>query len=357
MPGIVSAVENLVRIATSEQSDEKALRAAVTKVLKLFDPKKQEDVKKTIAVLDRGAREADGRAAQVLSLALGALVEAGASPERAWITIGRDLAGSLNRATRFARACTERAGTPHVDSAMETAFSEVAMERPTDAAAWLGLPARCLAAVACLTRSRKLRKKVRSTDALAKAVYPLEDAVAEVGFLSLALAVADDEPILVVHPESQRALRVVANDVATNVELFVLLADTVGGTGKNAILGGKRPDARALASIRGEATGKKRPPAVRLPFDALALGALRPDGTIDADDHEHEIPFAGVPSQIPPFQGDRVVLLRAATHSDPLIAEPTFDALRPSLTVKTSFGEKETRALLRKLAAKARRRT
>jgi hypothetical protein len=239
---------------------------------------------------------------------------------------------------------------------METSFSEVAMERPLDAAAWLGLPARCLAAVACLTRSRALRKKLRATQALAKAAYPLEDAVAEVGFLSLALAVADDEPIVVVHPASRRAVRLVANDVATNVELFVLMADALCGSGKNALLGGKRPDARALASIRGEASGKKRAPVVRLPFDALAWGALRPDGTLDADDHEHEIPFAGVPSQIPLFDGERIVLLRVATHDDPLTAEPTFDALRPALTVKKRFGEKETEALLRKLS-RARRRT
>jgi hypothetical protein len=73
---------------------------------------------------------------------------------------------------------------------------------------------------------------------------------------------------------------------------------------------------------------------------------LRPDGTLDADDHEHEIPFAGVPSQIPLFDGERVVLLREATHADMLTAEPTFDALRPEISVKKQLGQKETQDLL-----------
>jgi hypothetical protein len=347
VPSIVAAASDLVRIATTGEDDDKALRIAVSRVLKGFNPRNSAEAKKVIAVLDRGTKEADGRAAQVLSLALGALVEGGASPEHAWPTIARDLPESLERATRFARACTERAGTPHVDTAMESCFADVAVERPRDAAAWLGLPARCLAAVACLTRSRAVRKKARATDALARTAYPLEDAVAEVGFLSLALSVADGEPLLVVHPSSRRAVRVVASEVATNVELFVLLADALVGKGKTALLSGKRPDARAVASIRGRgSTGRRRAPAVRLPFDALAWPALRPDGTLDPEDHEQEIPFAAVPSQIPLFDGERVVLLRDPTQKDMITAEPTFDALRPTVTVKQRVGEEETGKLL-----------
>src|SRR5690606_4910410 len=125
-----------------------------------------------VRLLGQAAAGATGQAAQVLFLTLGAVVEGGASPEAAWPAVDKGLAAELAKATRFARACVRRAGTEDLEHAFAEAGAAAAAKSPDDAAAWRLLPARCLAAVACLTRSRTLRKRVRKDGTLPKATGP-----------------------------------------------------------------------------------------------------------------------------------------------------------------------------------------
>jgi len=359
MPELARAVERLVGSAT-EGSDDAALRKAVDDVLTSFDDADTRERKAALGVFDKALARAQGRAAQVLYLALGALVEAGAPAELAWPILSRGLREALETATVFAQACVKHSGDPLVADAIEASAVAVAKKKPKEAHAWLSLPSRCLAAVACLTSSPRLRKAERADGTLHKAAYPLEDAVDEVGFLSQILRVLDDETLVVIHPESRRGFRVVVNDVASNLELFVLLADAIVGDAKKGLVPGKRPDARAVAALRSPASTPKKPPTAVVSFNLVAWTGLEADGTLmpaDAEHPEHWVWIEGVPADIPPFGDERVVLLQEPVVARVMPVEPAFATLTPELRVtkKLTAGEVDSLlATMGKAAAKLR---
>ena len=303
-----------------------------------------------------------------LSLALGALVESGASPELAWPAVGKDLAGLLDQATAFASAAVKHAKDEHVDTAIESSGAAVAKKKPREGEAWKALPSRCLAAVACLTRSKKLRKRAGKDETLLEAAWPLSDVVSEVGYLLQALRIVDDETFLVLAPDARRGWRVTVDAMPSNAELYILLADALLGDGKPgskargpARLPGKRPDPKAVAAIHEGAHPPKSASSVKLPFHLVAWTAVEEGGSLPpADPHEtdHWIWMEGIPADIPPGAGkERVVLLQDAPYPRSIPVAPSFDSLRPEVRIAGELSADEVdRAMLTlgKAAAKAR---
>jgi hypothetical protein len=295
-----TAVGRLVEVATGD-GDDRALRTAVNAVVKAFDPADAKAAKSAITKIGDGARTADGRAAQVLQLTLGALVEAGASPELAWPIVSAGLAELLGAATRFADACLERAKNESGDEGFAMAAMEVASRRPREAAAWREAPSRSLAAVACLTRSLDLRTAARAEKKLLTAAEPLADAIDEVGLLLEALRVLDGDTIRVTEEESGKTFRVVAHEVATNAELLVLLADALAEP-----LGTPRPDAKAVAAVTGGNAKKTK------------LAIAYADEVID-----------GIPADLPAKNGERLVTIQILDKPATLDVQTAFPALSP----------------------------
>ncbi|MBX3202202.1 MAG: hypothetical protein KF894_28995, partial [Labilithrix sp.] len=144
------AVDDLVA-AAARAVEPRALKSVVERVLDAFDEAPEAERNAALRSIGGALGKLDGRGAQILSLALGALVESGASPELAWPAVGNDLADLLDRATAFARAAVAHAKDEDVESAIASSGAAVAKKRPRDGEAWKALPSRCLAAVACLT--------------------------------------------------------------------------------------------------------------------------------------------------------------------------------------------------------------
>lgn len=332
MPDLASAVDKLVETASSGAKG-KALQKAVSAVVDAFDASDAKAAKAALAKLDKSVDGATGHASQVLQLTIGALVEAGAPPEAAWPAVTRELDAALEGAIRFAMACAQAAKTPHVETAITKAGAKVAKKSPADAAAWEVLPSRCLAAVACLTRSAKVRAAARKHGLLDTA-YPLEDAVAEVGYLTQSLRVLDDTEVIVLHPEKQRGFRVRISEIGSNAELFVLLANAVIGDPKKGFLPGDKFDPRAIAALTGDAEPPKGS-ALVAPFNYVAFTGLDADGQLAeaSEIEEHWIWFDGVPSDIPEHGGSRIVLLQDAPFPRMLPMERAFEALSPRVEV------------------------
>ncbi|MBX3185545.1 MAG: hypothetical protein KF819_00965 [Labilithrix sp.] len=336
--------------------DDRALRDAVNGVMKAFDPDDAKAAKDALRQLDRGAAKARGRGAQVLHLALGALVEAGAPPEVAWPAVRRGLRETLEGATRFAQACVKASGEELVDEAIAAAGKKAAAKKPADADAWQALASRCLAAVACLTRSRKLRSKEQGSGELAEAVYPLEAAVEEVSFLSQVLAILDDARITVLHPESERGFEVTVRDVSSNLELFVLLTNAIVGDPKKGLIEGQRPDRRAVAALTDPGAAPKKPPAIVAAFNLVAWTGLAADGTLpeaDPEDPAHWIWLEGVPADIPAFEGRRVILLQDPADARALAVEASFAALSPEVRVVSKIAPAAVSRMLAKMGKAA----
>jgi hypothetical protein len=346
---LASAVDKLVETASSGAKG-KALQKAVSAVVDAFDASDAKAAKAALAKLDKSVGGAQGHASQVLQLTIGALVEAGAPPEAAWPAVSRELEAALDGATRFAMACAQAAKTPHVETALAKAGAKIAKKSPADAGAWEALPSRCLAAVACLTRSAKVRAAARKRGLL-EIAYPLEDAVAEVGYLTQALRVLDDVELIVLHPEAEKGFRVRISEIGSNAELFVLLADAVIGDPKKGFLPGDKFDRRAIAALTGDAEPPKGS-ALVAPFNYVAFTGLDAGGTLPeaSEIEEHWIWFDGVPADIPEHGGAGIVLLQDAPFPRMLPMERAFDALAPRVEVVAKIPAPGVRKLLGSLA-------
>jgi len=350
------AVDGLVAAATS-QVDPRALKGIVEKVLDGFEAAPEAEQSGALRKMGRALGKVDGRGAQILSLALGALVEGGAAPELAWPAIVSDLANLLERATTFASAVVKHSKDPHIDTAIERSGAVVAKKMPREAEAWKATPSRCLAAVACLTKSKKLRSRVLKDVALQEACWPLSDAVAEVGYLLQALRIVDDETILVLAPDARLGWRVEVDAMPSNAELYILLADALVGDPRKGRLAGKRPDAKAVAAIRAGTHPPKSAASAAVPFHLVSWTALEADGSLapaDSSETDHWIWMEGIPADIPPGPGkSRVVLVQDPPYARPVPVSPSFESLQPQVRIVAELSGAEVERELVKLSRAA----
>jgi hypothetical protein len=334
MVDVARAASDLVAAATREV-DPRTLKSVVEKFLDAFASASETKQAGTLRALGTALQKAEGRGAQVLCLALGALVEGGASPELAWPAVAKDLGTLLDRATLFASAAVSAAKEPDVAKALDKAGARVAKERPLEADAWKAVPSRCLAAVACLTRSRKLRAKMRKDDRLLESAWPLSDVVPEVGDLLQALRIVDDETLVVLAPELGRGWRVAIDAMPSNAELYILLADALD-------VAGKRPDPKLIATLR-EGKHPKRASTVKIPFHLVPWTAVADDDWIRME---------GIPADIPPFGKERVVILRKPAYGSPIPVMPSFESFGPKLRVVGKLSARDVEQTMKKLAQK-----
>ncbi|CAN5889295.1 hypothetical protein BH11MYX4_BH11MYX4_59320 [soil metagenome] len=362
MSELAAKVEHLVSLTLGKvRAKDRELGAAINDVLDVYDPRDLAGAKAAIKLLDAGlARAKDPRSQQILRLALGVLVEAGAPPELAWPTAERGLIETLKVATRYAQAALESEDTPSIKEAVAMAGASLQKKMPREYAAWDSLKSRALLAIACLAHSPKLRRQMQKSRAdLIAAVYPLEEDIEALLFLRQIMRVLPDQTMLVIHPEQRRGFRVEVKEVTTNMELMVLLHDAVIGDPKKGFIEGRRPSLKAIAALEDPDHAPKKPPGVALPFHWSSWRALRPDGTLPAASEQRPpnwVWFEGVPLDILPFQGERVILLTRPIMPRTMEIEASFEALTPSVTVKQKLsGAEVDRLLLRmgKAAVKA----
>jgi hypothetical protein len=359
MTELASKVEHLVAITLgAKRAKDRELGAAVHAVMGAYDAKDEKGIKTAIRLLDAGLLKAqDDRSQQILRLAIGVLVEAGAPPELAWPTAERGLVKTLAVAARFADACMDVEDTPSVKEAVERAGREMEKKMPREAAAWESIKSRALLAVACLSHSPKLRAKLqKSGKKLLDACYPLEEDIESLMFLRQVARVLPDQTMLAIHPGQRRGFRVEVKEVATNLELYVLLADAIIGDPAKGFLEGRRPSAKAINALKDPDHTPKTNPEVPLPFHIASWTALKPDGSLPDSDHQRPAnwyAFEGVPLEIPPFEGERVMLLQKPSMPRALDIEASFAALTPRVTLKAKLSGAEVDSLLLRMGKAA----
>lgn len=347
------AVKHLVEKTTTGGKDWE-LREAVDGVMRAFNPKDTKGTAAAMEVLGRAVKKSEGKAAQVLLLALGALVESGAKPELAWPAIEHGLAATLQAAAKYAEACLDRVDHLALDEAVKSEREPVKKKMPKETAAWDLLRSKCMAATACLARSPELREKARESGRLLKAADPLIDYVEEVTAFSRVLLIVHDEPLLVIHPEMRRGWRFVMRDLSTTTELYVLLLDAIIGDPKKGQLPGKRPNPKAVTTVKDPDNAPKNTALLDVPFHTVAWTGLLPDGTLpdptsEQVEHENWVWLEGVPGQIPPFERERVILLQGPVMKRNVEVPVPYDALFPSLKPKGKLSRAEVDRLLEKM--------
>lgn len=354
MSELAATIAHLVSLSLAvgkARAKDRELGHAFNAALAVFDPDDDRAMKAAIAHLDAGlAKAKDDRAEEVLRLAVGVLVEGGASPEIAWPTAERGLMDAIALAKKYAQAALDQEDTPSIRDAIQWAGTALQEKMPREYRAWRSLKSRALIAIACLSNSAKLRASMQRTRRdLIDAIEPLEDEIEQLLFLRQLMRVLPDQTMLVIHPEQRRGLRVMVREITTNMELMVLLHDAVLGDPKKGFIEGRRPNQKAIKALKDPAHAPASPVEVTLPFFWSSWRALRPDGTLpDANDQRKTnwVWFEDVPLQILPFKGERVILLCKPIMPREMSVEGSFEALEPSVTLKEKLSRAEVDRLL-----------
>ena len=266
----------------------------------------------------------DGRGAS-LAFACAGLVQSGADPllvAQPTIVLSSN---ALSAATPFIEACLVAAGLAGKDtqgSELDEASVKAAIEKygrkvgermPDNEEAWWAVDALSRATMVLLCRSKEARKLARADGALLPSVqnYPVHSGL--IGGMQVMLQILDDEELIVLHPELKRGYRIRISGIVSNFQLHTLLEDAVIGDQAEGWLPGRRPNPEAVAVARDTPTGRDRPPSVEGVFNLVNWHGLLSDKAVSTGhsraESEHWIWNEGVPADIDPFEGTRVVLL------------------------------------------------
>jgi hypothetical protein len=353
MSDLGPAVQHLVEKTTTGGKDWE-LREAVDGVLRAFNPKDQKATAAAMNALGKALKKTDGRPAQVLLLAIGALVESGATPELAWPAVEHDLVNTFKGAVVFAQQCLKRVDHLALEEAVKSEREPVKKKFPKETAYWDLLRSRCITATACLSRSHELRESVRKSPKYLKACNALIDYVEEVTAFSRVLYLCWREPLLVIHPEARKGWRFEMNDLSTNTELYVLLLDHIIGDPKKGQLSGKRPNPKAVLTVKDPDNAPKKVQEQDVPFHTLAWSGILPDGTLpdpkgDKVEHYNWVWLEGIPIEIPIFENERVILLQGPVMKRTVEVPVPYAALFPTLKAKGKLSGAEVDKLLAKM--------
>lgn len=329
MSDLRGAVDELVTAALAD--DDAKIRRAVQRALAQVSGAEGPATTAALRALGKGVARAEGRSLQVLLLALGALVEAGASPTAAWPVASHGLEGAFTAARRFAKRYQDRDPDQSLAAAVAKAFPALATTSSKDAAAFASLRARALAAVACLTRSARVRAAARRSKTLLRNVAALTE-LPEVGMLHQALQVLDGADVTVLVPTQARGLVVRLRDVATNHELLALLTRELA------------PEAATKKTAKTSKAAGKRKRALVTPFILLPPDALDADGAFR--DGITPLSLDDVPAALPTVGKERVVVLAEMTRPARLEAPDPLGGLVPDLGFVKALDEKAMQARL-----------
>lgn len=205
-----------------------------------------------------------------------------------------------------------------------------------------------LAAIACLARSPSIRREQKAR------LWPKIRRYSErYGFLGKMLSMLDEEPLIVVDVSTGGAWRVVIDGIADNFQLHALLNGALAraaprlpfGLGRRVGISGRPLHPRIVAA---SADG----PPVDLPvvsFWQLACWrALEPGGRLEAG-HEHWIWNEGVPADIEPLDGTRIVLIAPGSIERSWNSGRVFPEVKGSLRVEKALAMDEADILLERI--------
>jgi len=297
-----------------------------------------------------------------LAMCCGAIVEAGGDPLLVVNAALDRLPEVLRGADEFVSACQEAAeaaessGEQEESDPIKRFGSEVARSYPEEADAYYALRPLSLGTIAMLSRSREARLRSRNRGDLLDLSRSLDSASGGgSSFLTKMLCVLDDEPLLVLHPAEGKGYRLRMSGIGTNFELFILLADALIGEPAEGWLPGTRPDAAVVASCRDQPAEVARGKHAVGAWNFFNWQGLLPDWTLPTGKQsagsDHWIWMEGVPSDIRPFEGLRVILLGPPPYARVIQGGRCFRDMRPELSVEAQLTDAEVPQWLARLAA------
>ncbi len=192
------------------------------------------------------------------------------------------------------------------------------------------------AALACFAQSAEVRAHFSERVRLRELLRRYDE---RYGFIGKMVQVLDGESIVVVHVPSRVGVRFVMTGIADNFQLHTLLLGALAGSR----VPGEPPSPVAVAAA-GEGPAAER--TVTSGWQLAQWTGLREGGVAGPDDTDSWIWNEGVPADIAPFDGERVVLIGDGTIERSWNATRTFPAMAGRLEETETLTVAEVDALL-----------
>ncbi len=369
MSAFSKAVTELVIAATAPSAWDRTQEAA--RAVNDFIPTlAREQLNEGLIRLLDPLATADIPSAGLIALCCGAMVEAGGNAHITIDAVADRLPETMSLASKFVEACARAAenATPPPDDAAESFAADpvadfgdhVRRYVPEAANAFYALDPLGLGAIAMMSPSPGLRARVRERHPqLLEQALALQPYHARAPFLATMLRVLDHEPLLAIHPGMRRGYLLDMHGIATNVELFILLADVLVGDPAKGWLPGRKPDPRAAAACRNHPVVPGADTVVGA-FNVWNWTGLQAGGTLPEGNQmagaEHWVWMEGVPADILTFEGKRVVLLGPPPYARIMQAGRCFRDMPADLRVARVLPTGEVEDWLRRISSTPRPR-
>jgi hypothetical protein len=243
-------------------------------------------------------RATDPFRGSALAISCGTLVEFGADPA----VLAPHLLAELPRHLALAARLRQRARTAPNDPAALLA------DDPDGFRSAQGLTYFLLATMAVLCRGASFRQLARANPEITAGIAALRTAHREANFVAQVLDFTDGMELLVLVPEKELGFRVALEAVNFNFHLFTLLqAALIGGE----YLPGDPPSDDVVAVATGAAPHRHLL-SDHAQFHFYTWQGLLPDGSLAAMNLDTWVPGEARPSEIPEFEGSRIVLIGPA---------------------------------------------
>jgi hypothetical protein len=184
---------------------------------------------------------------------------------------------------------------------------------------------------------REFRREMAVRAEVERAAADVADVLPDAGMLVGLCRVLDGEPLIVVDDRNRRAVALTMSGIGDNFQLHTLLADRVFG-GAEPLFSGEPP---LLAWVAAASGGEPDPGAAGPIVRRLRLF----DGT------GRYIHPEGVPADITPVGGRRILLVRPPLGTMAWANARRYQAMAPELSLHRVLGPEETAEVLRVVAA------
>jgi hypothetical protein len=364
---IDAALANIRKGASGPPSMPGSVRKTIAPLFEATTFPAPEELSRAGAELARITATADPSWLGDLANACGGFVELGADPEPGADALMRRLPQLVDDAVAFVRACQARQ-VKEGESAVQVHAEEVGVEMPDEALSVQAINWYSLGIIAHLARSAAARQRFGHQPDLLGKLDVIRWETSNTGYLWKMLQVLDDHELVVLSPAHQLGWSVKIGGIGDNFQLHAL----IGGHLVGALEQGKYPgrigthadkpepgpgvplSARAIAT-QTDAPCMGQEPGFTSHLQLWNWTALQKDGTLPANPisaHEHFIWNEGIPADIAPFEGTRIVLLGDTTIQRSWNGGRIFPFMRASFRVDRTLTAEEASGWLTRIAAK-----
>jgi hypothetical protein len=339
-----------IRQPTSSDEDIKAAaHAFLAAIPEATSPQVAAALDSLATILDA----ADVFRAGYAALVIGAVLEQGHDGASISAAFSQRLSQVLQTCHAFAERCrnilVER-GTAEED--MAEAFEEVRAETarifPAEADAWDALNLFWRPGIVLFSSNVEVRQANQQLRSLTEPISAYNEGA---HWLDMILSTPIDEPLLVIEPQSQQGFQGSMTGVVDNFQLHTLLMDVFPAKGWLS----RRRVSRSIVDVANGTGPQQTDDEVSGVWNMYAWTAINGDlelpSTADRKSTQHWIWGEGKPTDIPSFEGYRVILLGPPAYARSWPSQRMFAKLPAAITPTKMLEKQEAMTWLKKMAA------